>query len=326
MIDEVLITETALPITTSLGHQNLTIFKKLIEYGGFSNDFDNMENITYFTPNDEAFERSDQGKYWLQMLDESPQKLKNNEKLKRFLEYHVVSPLIKTRDFKEGMMTSVDAEHDQLRVNLYSTMPSFTNIMNRATINCARVIHFDQETCGSVFHQIDNVLTVPEMNILDMLRTNPRYSQFYKLIMKANLSSLLEEANENGYTVLVPHDEIFNELSDWIREKKETGEIDEIVRNHIIGGVKCCAGIVRSQWPFITSYKTISNNYLSTNRDRRPRIQNAAVTKCDIIAKNGIIHEINDVINIETRRRESASNVNTNGFHNIFNRPFFFKK
>jgi transforming growth factor-beta-induced protein len=310
-----------------LGHQNLTIFKKLIEYGGFSNDFDNLENITYFVPNDEAFEKSDQGKFWMQMLDESPQKLKNNEKLKRFLEYHVSSPLIKTRDFKEKMLTTIGDDQNQLRINLFSTMPSFANIMNRATINCARVIHFDQETCGSVVHQIDNVLTLPEMNLLEMLRTNSKYSQFYKLVMKANLSSLLEEASEDGYTVLVPRDDIFSELADWISEKKEAGEIDDLIRNHIVSGVKCCASIIRSQWPFVNSFKTLANNHLSTNRDRRPRIQNAAVTKCDIIAQNGVIHEINDVINIETRRREPAANNNNNfGFQNIFNRPFFFKK
>lgn len=307
-----------------LGHQNLTIFKKLIEYGGFSNDFDNLENVTYFVPNDEAFERSDQGKYWMQMLDESPQKLKNNDKLKRFLEYHVVSPLIKTRDLKEQMLTTIDAEQDQLRVNLYSTMPSFANIMNRATINCARVIHFDQETCGSVVHQVDNTLIAPEMSLMDMLRSNSKYSQFYKLVMKANLSSILEEASENGYTVLVPSNDIFDELTDWIKEKKEAKELDELVHNHIIPGVKCCGGIIRSQWPIVNTIKTLSNNYLSTNRDRRPRIQNAAVIKCDLIAKNGILHEINDVINIETRRREPSNN-SFNGFQNMFNRPFFFK-
>jgi uncharacterized surface protein with fasciclin (FAS1) repeats len=306
------------------GHQNLTVFKKLLEYGSFGNDFDNLENVTFFIPNDEAFERSEQGKFWMQMLEESPQKLKNNEKLKKFLEYHVADKMIKTRELKDEMLTTIGSERE-LRVNLYSTMPNFANIMNRATINCARLIHFDQETCGSVVHQIDNVLTAPEMNILDMLRSNPQYSQFYKMVMKANLSSILEEASGNGYTVLVPRDDVFIELSDWLKEKKEAGEIDDLIRNHIIPDVKCCAGIVRSQWPFINSFKTISDNYLSTNRDRRPKIQNAAVTKCDITATNGIIHEINDIINVEVRRREPASNNNF-GFQNIFNRPFFFRK
>lgn len=303
------------------GHQNLTIFKKLIEYGGFSNDFDNLENVTYFIPNDDAYEKSEQGKFWMQMLDESPQKLKNSEKLKKFLEYHVADQMIKTRDLKDEMLTTIGSDRE-LRVNLYSTMPSFANIMNRATINCARLIHFDQETCGSVVHQVDSVLTAPEMNLLEMLRSTPHYSQFYKMIMKSNLSSLLEESS--GLTVLVPSDSTFHELGDWLKEKKEAGEIDDLIRNHIVSDVKCCAGIVRSQWPFINSFKTISNNYLSTNRDRRPTIQNAAVTKCDILAKNGIIHEINDIINVEVRRREPANN--NFGFNNFFSRPFFFRK
>lgn len=41
-------------------------------------------------------------------------------------------------------------------------------------------------------------------------------------------------------------------------------------------------------------------------RDRRPQIQNAGITKCDIIGTNGIIHEVNDVINIKHQQRSAA--------------------
>ena len=40
---------------------------------------------------------------------------------------------------------------------------------------------------------------------------------------------------------------------------------------------------------------------LRLNRDRRPKIENAGITKCDIVAKNGIIHEINDIISTSQR-------------------------
>lgn len=49
--------------------------------------------------------------------------------------------------------------------------------------------------------------------------------------------------------------------------------------------------------------KTVNDVDLRLNRDRRPKIQNAGVTKCDIIATNGIIHEINDVINTRHMQR-----------------------
>lgn len=33
--------------------------------------------------------------------------------------------------------------------------------MNRATLNCARLVHFDDITCGSIVHQVDRILTPP---------------------------------------------------------------------------------------------------------------------------------------------------------------------
>jgi transforming growth factor-beta-induced protein len=320
IIDTVLETQSGLPISTMLGTRNLTIFKKLMEYGNFDDDFDNLDNATYFIPSDEAFESSETGKFWLQQLKEAPQKLKNNENLKKFLNYHVVEPLTKSSDLSEQMLPT-RMNDEPLRVNLYTTMPGFSNIMNRATVNCARLIHFDQDSCGSVLHEVDKVLSPPTKNLLEMLESNPEYSQFLKLVMKANLSSLFEEASEDGYTLLVPRDDVFSEVSDWMKDKTDA-EKEELIKNHIVPDVMCCAGIVRSEWPFSRTIQTISKNSLSLTRDRRPKVQNAGVTKCDQIASNGIIHEINDVINVAPRRPPPSEN---NFYNTFFNRPFFFK-
>lgn len=64
----------------------------------------------------------------------------------------------------------------------------------------------------------------------------------------------------------------------------------------------CCGGIVQSDWPFIRSVETINNIHLKLDRDRRPKVHNAGVTKCDINTKNGIIHEINDIISVRQRQ------------------------
>jgi transforming growth factor-beta-induced protein len=319
VIDGVLETESALPVTTMLGRNNLTIFKKLIEYGGFSDDFDGLENVTYFIPTDEAFETSEKGKYWLEMLNDSPKKLKNNENLRKFLNYHVAPAIITSKDLSEASQPET-LDGDSLRVNLYSTLPNFGSVFNRATINCARLIHFDQDSCSSVVHQVDNVLSTPEKNLLELLEANPQYSEFLKLINKANLSSLLEEASDKGYTVLVPRNDVIMEIAAWFKERNEE-ELKEIVKNHILNEVQCCSGIAKIQWPFVGTVKTISNNYLTLNRDRRAKIQNAGVTKCDIIANNGIIHEVNDVIQVQTRQEPAK-----NPFYNMFERLPFFKK
>jgi transforming growth factor-beta-induced protein len=129
-----------------------------------------------------------------------------------------------------------------------------------------------------------------------MLESNKDYSMFLKFIKKANLTSLLED-DKSELTVFVPKDDVFREVQDWYTEMLENPkDLDNVIKSHIISDVLCCAGIVRSDWPFIRTVETVNNQQLKLNRDRRPLVQNAGVSKCDIIAKNGIIHEINDVI------------------------------
>lgn len=120
VIETLLETQSGLPISSMLGHRNLTIFKKLMDYGNFDDEFDSLDNATYFIPTDEAFENSKMGKYWIDQLESAPQKLKNNQQLKDFLEYHVTQPLVKTCDLKEDMLTTKNG--GELRVNLYSTV------------------------------------------------------------------------------------------------------------------------------------------------------------------------------------------------------------
>lgn len=297
VIDTVLPTDSGLPISSMLESQNLTIFGDLIESGGFADEFDSLMNVSFFVPKDDAFD----GSKWVKMLKENPDELKGNEELKSFLTYHIAKPLTKTCDLTEEVMSTENG--NGLRVNLYSTHSILNNVMNRATINCARLVHFDDISCGSVVHQIDRILTPPATSLLGALEANDNYSMFLRLIKKSNLTQMLEEANQN-LTMLVPTNDIFTELREFYDELLENrNKLEHFVRLHILDDVLCCAGIVQTQWPFVRVVKTINDYELKISRDRRPKIQNAGITKCDIIAKNGIILEVNDVVN--AKRKES---------------------
>lgn len=67
--------------------------------------------------------------------------------------------------------------------------------------------------------------------------------------------------------------------------------------------VLCCTAFVPSDWPFVRTIKTIHQKSLRIDRNRRPLIGNAGITKCDVMATNGVVHEINDVIVIKESRR-----------------------
>ncbi|XP_050100822.1 transforming growth factor-beta-induced protein ig-h3 isoform X1 [Anopheles aquasalis] len=324
MIDSVLSTESGMPISNTLANHNLTIFKQLIADAGLEDEFDGMSNKTFFIPSDQAFEQTETGRYWIRQLKEHPESLRNNAELKEFLEYHVVEPLIKTCELEEKTMPTKAGQ--SVRVNLYTTNPVFTTVMNRATVNCARLTHFDEETCGSVVHEIDKVLDVPKMNLLETLRSNADYSMFLRLVSETNLTELLA-SEDSGLTLLVPKNDVFLEVNAWYQETLENKEeLERIIRAHILPNVICCTGIVPSEWPFVRTTETIGQHQLKLNRNRRPQVQNAGITKCDVVARNGIIHEINDVINVQPQRSASGNGGNSGPFPN-FGRPltFWFK-
>lgn len=303
VVDTILETDSSLPLTSMLASRNLTYFKSLLELNGLDDLVDSYENVSVFAPTDAALESSK----WVELMKSDPDSLKGNEELTKFLQYHIAKPLIKTCDLTERLLdTQTD---DKVRVNLYSTHGLFSNVFNRATLNCARLVHFDDDSCGSVLHQVDRPLEPPTRSLLQALRANDQYSMFVELVETANLTSLLE--NENGsLTVLVPKNDVFTEVKEYFEElsnDSNTKKLENLVKSHIIDDVLCCAGIVPSEWPFVRLVKTINDVDLKLNRDRRPKIQNAGVTKCDIIAKNGIIHEINDVINPKQVQRSPPS-------------------
>lgn len=154
--------------------------------------------------------------------------------------------------------------------------------------------------------------------MLQQLESNKKYSEFLRLIREANLTTLLEDESK-GMTLLVPSNDLFKEVEEYLSELQDKeGQIEYLIKSHIVPEVLCCAGITQSQWPFVRSVEALSHAHLQLNRDRRPKVQNAGISKCDIMATNGIIHEINDLIAITHRQQQPD--------RHDFRQDFFFKK
>lgn len=322
VIDNILPTESALPLSTLMQEKNVTIFKRLLEAAGLVDKYDDMDNVTVFAPTDKALQTTK----WAQILEESPESLRNNAELMEFLNYHFAQPMTKTCDLSDSNLPTIAGP--EVRVNLYSTHSLFSNVMNRATVNCARLVHFDDESCGSVLHQVDKPLVPPKMvciaitvphftikpltcthffflqNLLQLLESNPMYSKFLELVRAANLTSILANASDS-YTLLVPKNDVFEEVADWETTlTKDKAELQNLIKTHIVNDVVCCAGIIPTNWPFVRSIESLNGANLRITRERRPKIENAGVTKCDALATNGIVHEINDIIVPQRRQQQ----------------------
>ena len=100
------------------------------------------------------------------------------------------------------------------------------------------MVHFDDDSCGSVLHQVDRPLEPPTRNLLQTLKANDQYSMFVELIESANLTSLLE--NENGsLTVLVPKNDVFTEVKEYFEElsnDSNSKKLENLVKSHMIDG------------------------------------------------------------------------------------------
>ncbi|XP_055904635.1 transforming growth factor-beta-induced protein ig-h3 [Eupeodes corollae] len=287
VVDTILPSDSSRSISTLMQEKNISIFKSLLEISGLETEFNDYDNATIFAPIDKSFEDSE----WERKLKENPDQLKNSPALKDFLRGHVVKPKIKTCDLKVDIIKT-EAGSD-LRVNLYSTHSIFTNVMNRATVNCARLVHFDDESCGSVLHQVEKQLENPKNNLYKIIESNPQYSKFLEAVKVANLTGILMDESDS-YTVFMPKNEVFTEFDVDVASNKTVAE--RFVKEHIVNDIVCCTGITPTNWPFVRTIEALSGSNLRINRDRRPKVENAMIMKCDNLATNGIIHEINDVI------------------------------
>lgn len=108
-------------------------------------------------------------------------------------------------------------------------------------MNCARLVHFDDDSCGSVLHQIDRPLEQPKQNLMEMLKANEQYSMFVSMVEKANLTALLENQNRS-LTVLVPKNDVFTEVKEYFDElaaEKSSSKLENLIKTHVIDGEHC---------------------------------------------------------------------------------------
>lgn len=112
-------------------------------------------------------------------------------------------------------------------------------MLNRATVNCARLVHFDDDSCGSVLHQVDRILEPPTQNLLQLIESNDEYSKFADLIKEANLTDILSNTNRS-LTILIPKNDIFNEVKDYfdeLRKDENKNLLEDVIKAHIIDGL-----------------------------------------------------------------------------------------
>lgn len=232
LIDSIIIPTSAQHINQALKSQNFTKFQELIQQAGLTDVMDSLENATVFAPSDQAFEKPETTK----LLEE----LKGDkERLKEVILYHTVDGQLQSGDMINNNILKSGLDGLPLRLNLYSTLPVFSNIINKATVNCAKITGFDEKACGSVVHKINRVLIPPKKNILEVVNSNDKFTTLSKILKDTDIEKVLQEGNQS-ISLLAPTDEAFAGLSEEdLKELQENKKkANEVLKNHVLTG-KC---------------------------------------------------------------------------------------
>ncbi|KAJ8965812.1 hypothetical protein NQ314_003879, partial [Rhamnusium bicolor] len=291
LLDDIIIPDSGLYIGSVLKNQNFTKFQEIIEKAGLKQEINGLNNATVFVPTDKAFE-TPEAKKLLEDAKDDP------EKLKEIVRYHTVQGQMQSSDMNNNLKLATNDDGKQLRINLYSTLPLFTNIVNRATVNCARLVGFDEKACGSVIHEVNKVLVPPTKTIYEIINTDEKYTTLRDILKDTEVEKVLQE-NNRSLTFLAPTDETFAALEEKERkvllEDKEKANI--ILRNHILTEVLCCAGVGPQSWGFSSFVSTLGSSNVEVGRSgSQIRINKGVVTSCDNVATNGVVHTINKVL------------------------------
>ena len=208
----------------------------------------------------------------------------NKDRLTGIITYHVVPAAAKAAEVSEmkylptvnGQKLPVLAQNGTVRVG------------------GARVVRTDIECDNGVIHVIDTVLLPTDKNLVE---TAEKAGQFGKLIAAAKAAGLAEALTGDGpLTVFAPTDSAFARLpagtvEDLLKpENKE--KLAGILKLHVVDGTVMAGEALEAKEATALSGGTL--NFAVGNNG--PTVNGATIRKTDVVATNGVIHVIDQVL------------------------------
>jgi len=174
-------------------------------------------------------------------------------------------------------------------------------VANEGTaVQCVRVSKlYHKNTCAGSVLVLDKLLPLPSPDILAVLSGHKEFSIILDIISGSNLERLF--TRDTDYTFLAPTNEVFHGFAPFIKkslfENSETAW--RIISYHLIKGYRCSDEL--SQQAF--SHLTLSGKEVtSCPKAEGVKFGNgwkslrATLTTPDLIADNGIVHGINNIL------------------------------
>ncbi len=203
----------------------------------------------------------------------------NVEILSKVLRYHVVPGRIRAADLVDGQ-TVTTVEGTQLTISL----------AGGARVNDVRITTTDIETGNGVVHLIDGVLT-ESLDIVDVA-TIRGFSSLVGAVAEAGLVDAVRgNGAGNGITVFAPTNAAFEALG----EVPGNPALTQVLTYHVVAGRALASSLSNNQ-----DLTTLQGGTVRVLTGPPLQLQGVAntvnITATDIVAKNGVIHVIDAVL------------------------------
>jgi transforming growth factor-beta-induced protein len=250
---------------------------------------DESATFTVFAPTDEAFALI--GEETINTL------LNNTDVLTNILLQHVVPEMavdsVTAYSLNGAMISTASKAKIPLIINSSTDMLTFGG---------ANIIIKDIYTTNGIIHVIDAVIVgdveipAPAMSLVDVAVANGNFTTLVAALQATNLDTVLADL-DTDYTVFAPSDAAFAKLPAGTLEGLTTAQLTDILLYHVLPGKVLADGA-------ITLAQSSSNMADAANGDKIALsfsnsslfVNGAKVTTADVMADNGIIHVINNVI------------------------------
>lgn len=235
--------------------------------------------FTVFAPTDDAFAKLPKGTI--------PALLKNKDKLKAILTFHVVPGTVMAKD-----VTGLKSANTVLGQSAPVDTTDGVKIAN------AKVTKTNIKASNGVIHVIDSVM-MPK-NVVEIAAGNNTFSTLVAAVKAAGLVETL--AGDGPFTILAPTNAAFAALPDGTVESllkpENKNKLTAVLTYHVIPGRYNAADMIALSEALTVQSGTVEID-VARNKDgsvRRVNVDNAKVIQTDIAALNGVIHIVDEVL------------------------------
>ncbi len=259
-------------IETAMSSDDFSILVTAVKEAGLVDALRAEGPFTVFAPTNAAFKKLPQGT--LEAV------LKDKNKLKAILTYHVVAGKVMAADVVNlNSAKTLSGQEAMIKVKDGNVM-----------VANAQVVKTDLKTSNGVIHVIDEVMMPGD--VVDVALGNENFSTLVTAVKAAGLVDALK--GEGPFTVFAPTNDAFAKLPKGTVEAllKDTDKLASILTYHVVPGYVTSSDVVK-----VDKASTLNGEAIAVQvKGNKVMVDNARVVATDILCTNGIIHVIDEVI------------------------------